>query len=77
MGKKITSISELTRVNDGKISIKEIFAFRNINTLNTGEVSGEYILYDGDFASVKKIKRNGISSIDDIFIDDDLPKIKE
>ena len=77
--KKITSISELNRNNDGKITVKEIFAFRNKSILSSGEVNGEYILYDGDYRTVNKIRRNGISSVDDIFQENDsiLPKIKE
>ena len=65
--RKITSICELEGLNDGEIKLKEIFAFKQKGLTETGEVDGEFILYEGIPKVYKKILARGISDIEDIF----------
>ncbi len=65
--RKITSICELEGLNDGEIKLKEIFAFKQKGLTETGEVDGEFILYEGIPRVYKKILARGISDIEDIF----------
>lgn len=65
--KKITSISEITGIENGKISVKEIFAFKQKGMINM-EVDGEYILYKNVPKVYEKIKKRGITSLDDMFV---------
>ena len=65
--RKITSICELEGLNDGEIKLKEIFAFKQKGLTETGEVDGEFILYEGIPRVYKKILARGISDNEDIF----------
>ncbi len=65
--RKVTSICELEDFSEGEIKLKEIFAFNQKGLTETGEVDGEFILYDGIPKVYKKIKAKGIVDIDDIF----------
>ena len=65
--RKVTSISEIVGFDGDNILLKEIFAFNQIGMTNTGEVNGEFELYDYVPKVYQKIKNKGIDSIDDIF----------
>ncbi len=64
--KKITSISELT-LNNKKLEINEIFAFREKRLLNSTEIDGEYILYDQVPKIYDKMLKSGIEPLNDMF----------
>lgn len=65
--RKITSISELDDLKDGEISLKEVFAFKQNGVTLSGEVDGEYILYERKPKVYQKIFSRGISDIDFMF----------
>lgn len=65
--RKITSIAEIIGLKDGEIEIKEIFAFNQKGLTESGEVNGEFILYNYLPKSYHKIKVRGTANIDDIF----------
>lgn len=65
--RKITSISEITSVLDGKIKLNEIFAFNQNGVTNNNEVDGEFILYEKIPKTYKIISNKGIKLIDYIF----------
>lgn len=65
--RKITSISELDKIVDGNITLKEIFAFKQKGVTEKGEVDGTYIKYNFIPKIYKTIKSKGITSIEDIF----------
>ncbi len=66
--RKITSICELESLDNGEIELHEIFAFHQHGLTDTGEVDGEYILYDKEVPKVyKKIRARGIEEIDFMF----------
>lgn len=65
--RKITSISELTGLNNGEIALREIFGFKLRGLTNKGEVDGEYIFNGLDKSKVyNKIKGRGIN-IEELF----------
>lgn len=64
--KKITSISELS-LNNKKLEINEIFAFKEKRLLNSNEIDGEYILYDKIPKIYDKMLKSGIETLDDMF----------
>ena len=66
--RKISSISEVVGINDGKVNLKEIFAFRENGLSEHGEVRGEFILYKYIPKVYDKMKRKGII-LKDIFGD--------
>ena len=66
--RKISSISEVVGINDGKVNLKEIFAFRENGLSEQGEVRGEFILYKYIPKVYDKMKRKGIV-LKDIFGD--------
>ncbi len=66
--RKITAISELEKFEDGELELRDIFAFRQKGLTQSGEVDGEYILYDENLPKVyKKIATKGITDIDFMF----------
>ncbi len=66
--RKITAISELEKFEDGELELRDIFAFRQKGLTSSGEVDGEYILYDQQLPKVyKKIVTKGITDIDFMF----------
>ncbi|MGN0973546.1 MAG: CpaF family protein [Bacilli bacterium] len=65
--RKVTSISEVAGFKDGEIILKEIFAFRQKGLTSSGEVDGEFVLYNYIPQVYEKIKSRGIKSVDDIF----------
>lgn len=65
--RKITSICELDGFEEDRIKLKEIFKFTQNGLTETGEVKGEFILYNDIPHSYKKIVTRGINDLDDIF----------
>ncbi len=65
--RKITSISEVTGFHGDMIELKEIFAFHQTGLTDTGEVDGEFILYDYVPKVYEIIKAHGIDTLKDIF----------
>lgn len=65
--RKITSISEVVGFENDEIILKEIFAFRQNGITSSGEVDGEFVLYNYIPKVYEKIKSRGIKSVDDIF----------
>ena len=66
--RKITSIAELENFHEGELELKEIFAFKQKGLTPSGEVDGEYILYNETVPKVyQKIITKGITSIDFMF----------
>ncbi len=66
--RKITSICELQNFENGEIELKEIFAFKQKGLTLSGEVDGEYILYNDEVPKVyRKITARGITEIDEMF----------
>jgi len=66
--RKITSISEIVGLKNGEIELQEIFAFRKKGLTPSGEVNGEFILYNYIPKVYDQIKCHGVSDIDDIFV---------
>ena len=65
--RKVTSISEIVGFDGENINLREIFAFNQNGLTDSGEVNGEFVLYNYIPQVYKKIKNRGIDSIDDIF----------
>ncbi len=65
--RKITSISEITDIDNGVLKLQEIFAFRQKGLTSSGEVDGEFILYNYIPKVYDKIKSKGIKGLKDIF----------
>ena len=65
--RKVTSISEVVGFNGENIVLRDIFAFLQKGLTPNGEVNGEFVLYNYIPEVYKKIKRRGITSVDDIF----------
>ncbi|MEG1495579.1 MAG: CpaF family protein [Bacilli bacterium] len=65
--RKVTSISEVVGFKDDAIRLKEIFAFHQHGLTKSGEVDGEFVLYNYIPETYKKMKSKGVSSVDDIF----------
>ncbi len=66
--RKVTSISELETLVDGEISLKEIFSFKQNGLTQSGEVNGEFTLFDETLPRVyKKVAARGITSLDEMF----------
>lgn len=65
--RKIVSISELDKMVDGEIKLKEIFVFKLGGLTDSGEVNGEFLRYDFKPKVLTKLKARGIKDIDYIF----------
>lgn len=65
--RKVTSISEVIGIKDEKIILKEIFAYKQTGTTESGEVIGEFVLNKGIPNVYNKILANGINNLKDIF----------
>ncbi len=66
--RKITSIAELENFEDGEIELKEIFKFHQKGLTLSGEVDGEYTLYNETIPKIyKKIASKGIIELDEMF----------
>lgn len=65
--RKITSISEITGIKDGNITLKEIFTFKQNGISSDGSVMGEFGIYKRKPSVYDKIIRKGFTEIKDIF----------
>ena len=65
--RKITSISEITGMKDGVVTLKEIFSFKQQGVSDDGSVMGEFGLYKRKPYVYDKIIRKGYTEIKDIF----------
>ena len=64
--RKITSISEVVGMKNDKISLKEIFAFKEKGLSSQGNVRGEFVVYKYVPKVYDRMKRKGII-LEDIF----------
>ena len=64
--RKITSISEVVGMKNDKISLKEIFAFKEKGLSDQGNVRGEFVVYKYIPKVYDRMKRKGII-LEDIF----------
>lgn len=65
--RKITDISEVVDVKDGKIVLKNIFKFNSDGVNESGIVQGEFVLQEYVPKVLSKIKNAGIDDLDEIF----------
>ena len=65
--RRVTSINEITNMENGEIKQKPIFEFRQTGVLENGEVAGEFILYKRIPNVYSKIKSRGQDDLSDIF----------
>ena len=65
--RKITSISEVSGMKDGNITLKEIFSFKQKGVSSDGSVMGEFGVYKRKPKVFEKLERKGFSDIKDIF----------
>lgn len=65
--RKITSISEVSGFNDGRITLKEIFFFRQKGLANDSSVIGEFGMSKVVPKVYDKIKRKGITTVDYLY----------
>lgn len=65
--RKITSISEINGMEEGQIIIKEIFNYQQTETLDDGTVIGDFYKQKGIPHVYEKIKRKGITTINNMF----------
>ncbi len=65
--RKITDISEVVDVKDGKIVLKNIFNFNSDGVSDSGIVQGEFVLQEYVPEVLDKIKNAGIDDLDEIF----------
>ena len=65
--RKISSISEVNGMKDGKVHINEIFAFKQSGVTEDEDVIGEFVISEQKPYVYDKLKRKGIDSVDRIF----------
>lgn len=65
--RKITSISEVSGMKDGNITLREIFSFKQKGVSNDGSVMGEFGVYKRKPLVFEKLERKGFGNIKDIF----------
>lgn len=65
--RKITSICEVNGLDKGEIVVRELFSFNQTDTLDTGEVVGGFAKCKGMPKVVEKIRKKGITILDDVF----------
>lgn len=65
--RKITSISEVVGLKDGKIALKEIFSFKQKGIANDNSVIGEFTTNNYIPLVYDKIQRKGITTIDYLY----------
>ncbi len=64
--RKVTSISEVVGLKNDKVSLKEIFSFKENGLSSTGDVRGEFVVYKYVPKVYDRMKRKGII-LDDVF----------
>lgn len=65
--RKVTSISEVSGFNDGRITLKEIFNFKQKGLANDSSVIGEFGMSKVVPKVYDKIKRKGITTVDYLY----------
>ena len=65
--RKITNICEIKDMVDDKLILSDIFTFKQMGVTDQGEINGEYTFIEKIPNEYQKIKRNGITSVDDMF----------
>lgn len=65
--RKISSISEVIGLIDGKVSVKEIFSYVQSGVDKDGNVVGEFYTHEGVPMIYDKISRKGIHTVDYLF----------
>ena len=65
--RRVSSITEITGLENGEIIQKEIFQFKQTDVLPNGDVVGEFLMHDYVPKVYSKIKAKGIDDLDDIF----------
>lgn len=65
--RKVTNISEVVGFRENDIFLQSIFAFRENGVNSNQDVNGEFVLYNYLPKVYARIKRKGITSVDDIF----------
>lgn len=65
--RRVTSINEITGLENGEIKQKEIFKFRQTGVLSNGDVDGEFLLHKYIPKVYAKIKAKGTDNLKDIF----------
>ena len=65
--RRVTSINEITHIDNGEIIQKEIFKFRQTGVLPNGDVVGEFLMHRRVPKVYTKIKAHGIDDLQDIF----------
>lgn len=65
--RKISSISEVVGLIDGKVNISEIFAFHEKGMTVEGDVDGEFVMDNKRPFVYDKIVRKGINSVKELF----------
>ena len=65
--RKITCISEVNGIKDGNIVVRDIFKYMQNGTMDDGSVVGDFVTNKGIPYVYDKIKRRGITIINDIF----------
>ena len=65
--RRISSINEITGIENGEIKQKEIFEFNQTGVLENGDVNGEFILNNYIPKIYDRIKAKGIDDLSDIF----------
>ncbi len=65
--RRISSINEITGIENGEIKQKKIFEFIQTGVLENGDVDGEFILHNYIPKNYDRIKAKGIDDLKDIF----------
>ncbi len=65
--RRISSINEITGIENGEIKQKTIFEFKQTGVLENGDVAGEFILHNYKPKVYDRIKSKGIDDLKDIF----------
>ena len=65
--RRVTSINEITGLENGEIKQKEIFKFRQTKVLSNGDVDGEFLLHKYIPKVYARIKSKGTDNLEDIF----------
>lgn len=65
--RKVTSISEVTGIKDGRLVIKDIFKFNQKGVAENGNVLGEFVLYKYIPNVYYKMTKRGINNLTDMF----------
>ncbi len=65
--RRISSITEITGIENGEIKQKTIFEFKQTGVLENGDVDGEFVLHNYKPKVYDRIKAKGLDDLKDIF----------